>query len=212
MIEQMKIDRLSNTLSAENREGNVVAIVGSFAPVHRGHFDAIHAASTALTKQGLPVESLVFTPNSEEYVRKKLREDLGEWTYERRIQEILSQDPHPNISTYVDDLSGHEAKEKEINDYVTLTIRRHLGFTACQTYLVVGSDQLASMESHLSNEANRAVCVLRPGNLDYVQSQLETPWIADAIASSRFIITEREDMENDISSTTIRKALANSEY
>ena len=206
MCEQAKINTLSSAQPGI-REGVAVVMVGSFAPVHKGHFDAVHAASTALAGQGNLVESVVLTPNSAEYVERKLPEDHGEWTYERRIHEILGRSPHPHIPTYVDDVSGRLARHEQINGYVPVTMRRYLGFTACQTYLVVGSDQLLSMESHLENERNRAVCVLRPGSLDYARDRLDLPWIAAAVEEGRFVITERENMKTDISSTAVRRSL-----
>lgn len=208
MTEQLKINALSDAYSEENRQGNAVVMVGSFAPIHRGHFDAIHAAGSALIGRGIPVESLILTPNSAEYVQNKLPEYHETWTYERRVQKILDQDSHPRIPTYVDDVSGYRAKYEQINDHVPLTIRRHLGFAANQLYLVVGSDQLLSMESHLEKDESRAICVLRPNNLEEVQQRLELPWVAEAVESRRLIITEREDMENDVSSTAIRRAVA----
>jgi nicotinic acid mononucleotide adenylyltransferase len=209
MSEQLRINPLSDTYRQEERQGNAVIMIGSFAPIHKGHFDAVHAASAALTDRGASVESLILTPNSAEYVQRKLPEYHEEWTYERRVQEILDQAPHPHIPTYVDDVSGRIKHEQIIlNSRVPLTVRRHLGFKAQQLYLVVGSDQLLSLESHLSVETNRAICVLRPNNLDEMQERLELPWVAAAVESERFIITEREDMENDVSSTAIRRSVA----
>ena len=207
MTERLRINTLSDTYSEEDRHGSAVVMVGSFAPIHDGHFDAVQAASVALEARGVAVESLILTPNSAEYLEKKLPEDHTEWPYQRRIQAILDRDAHTFIPTYVDDVSGYLSRNEEINDYVPLTIRRHLGFKACQLYLVVGSDQLLSMESHLSDGVNRAVCVLRPGSLEQVQERLEIPWVAEAVEAERFIITERRDMENDISSTAIRTSV-----
>jgi len=201
-----KIEKLSDVRIPTEQEGTAVVMVGSFAPVHRGHFDALHAAQTALTTRGLAVGSLVLTPNSPEYVERKLPDYHKTWHYERRIQKVLECDPHPRVPTYVDDVSGRRAGLNEMNDYVVRTVQQHLGYAATQMYLVVGSDQLLSMQSHLRSEANRAVCVLRPGNLDRIQEHLETPWVAEAVQAERFIITEREDMEHDISSTAARSA------
>lgn len=206
MSELSRINRLSETFPADEPQGSAVVMTGSYAPIHRGHFDAMRAATLALVNRGVPVESLVITPNSAEYVANKLPEDHKTWTYERRIREILKAEPHPDMPTYVDDVSGRLAKHEWINDYVPEVIKRHLGFRAQQLYMVAGSDQLLSMESHLRNGVNKAVCVLRPGSLERVQENLAVPWVAEAVESGRFVITEREDMENDISSTDIRKS------
>ena len=205
MAEISRINTISDVHPESVPQGNAIIMVGSFAPIHRGHFDAIHAASTALLGRGVPVDSLVLTPNSAEYVQRKLPDYHHEWTYERRIQKILEHNPHPHIPTYVDDISGRTARHEEINPHVPRTIERYLGHSACQIYLVVGSDQILSMEQHLRDDANRAICVLRPNNLADIKERLEIPWVANAVKSERFIITEREDMDNDISSTAIRK-------
>lgn len=206
MLEKPKIREISHTLTEEDRQGSAVVMVGSFAPIHRGHFDAIHAASSALLQRGVAVESLILAPNSAEYVKAKLPRHHTQWTYERRVKAILDQGAHPDIPTFVDNVSGHAAKAEQINDHVPVTVRRHLGFRASQLYLVVGSDQLLTMETHLQDKANKAICVLRPDNLDKIDEHLELPWVAAAVATDRFLITERPDMQNDISSTAVRES------
>ena len=200
-----RIHSVSETLVSVESDANAVVMVGSFAPIHRGHFDAVRAAVVALQGRGRTVASVVMTPNSKQYLRNKLKDNDGGWTYKRRIQEILRQEPILEIPTFVDDISGRLAKAEQINNYVPETVRQQLGFNACQQYLVVGSDQLPSMESHLDNTDNRAVCVLRPGNLERLQEDLSLPWVNEAIESGRFIVTERDDMITDISSTMIRQ-------
>jgi nicotinic acid mononucleotide adenylyltransferase len=209
MAEQLSINALSNTYPEGERQGTAIVMGGTFAPIHRGHFDAMHAASEALVDRGLLVEAVVFMPNSKEYVQRKLPASHHEWPYERRVQGILDKDPHPHIPTYVDDISGRTSELRDINAYAPSTIRRHLGFGALQLYLAVGSDQLLSLEPHLEDEMNQAICVLRPDNLDELQERLEIPWVAEAVASGRFIITEREDMQHDVSSTELRRSVSN---
>lgn len=205
MTEMPKIRALSELSLPEARQGSAVVMVGSFAPIHDGHFDALHSASNALTHRGALVESLILTPNSEEYLNNKLADESNEWPYERRINFIRNRIPHLIIPTYVDDVSGRLAKEKQINNFVPGTIQRQLGFNATQLYFVVGSDQLLSMEEHLTANG-RAVCVLRPGNMDEIQDQMKIRWIAEANQSERLIITERSNMQHDVSSTAIRKS------
>lgn len=207
MPNQPRIKRLSETHLPEERDGNAVVMIGSFAPIHSGHFDAAFSACAALEENEVPVESLVFTPNSAEYVRRKLPGEHKTWTYEHRIQRILDEIPHPRVPTYVDDVSGSpEHQELILNSRVPITIRRHLGFRANQLYLLVGSDQLLSVRLHLENTTNKAVCVLRPGCMDEVDENLTIPWISDAVESKRLIVTEHGDMINAISSSAIRLA------
>ncbi len=210
MSEIPKIEALSETESFYEREGNAVVMVGSFAPIHDGHFDAIHSASAALINRGHLVESLILTPNSSEYLENKLAEESSKWQYEHRVKLIQDKNPHPTIPTYVDDISGYLAQEKQINNFVPETIKRRLGFDALQLYFVVGSDQLLSMKSHLSEKGGNAICVLRPGNMDEIKEHLGISWVSDATTSGRLIVTERSNMEEDVSSTKIRRLHADS--
>lgn len=199
------IIRLSTLDSPQTRPESAVVMVGSFAPVHRGHFDAISAASDALINTGERVGSIVLTPNSATYVRHKLPEYHKIWTYEQRVQEILTHNAHPIIPTYVDDISGGQVDLEQINHRIPHTMRRYLGITASRTHLVVGSDQLLSIESHMADTESRAICVLRPGHLGSLVTQLHHDWAKKALEGGRLIITDREDMETDISSTTVRE-------
>ena len=209
-LEQTKINALADIYPQET-EGNAVVMVGTFAPVHEGHLDAIRAASSALTDRGLVVGSAVLTPNSSEYVQRKLPDDHQTWTFERRVRAILDHEPHPSIPTYVDTISGPAAGTEQINRFVPQTVQQYLGHAASEIYLVVGSDQLPSMEAHLEH-GNRAVCVLRPGNMEEVERQRKLPWVEAAVEEGRFIITGRPNMENDISSTAIRRSVAAESY
>jgi nicotinic acid mononucleotide adenylyltransferase len=200
----MAIERLSGVSRVENPSGDVVAMVGSFAPIHDGHFDAVRSACMALARNGHDLDSIVLAPNSTEYVYRKLGDDYGGWTFERRILEILSRDINYKAPVYVDDWSGRVAGLDHINDYVPKSINRSLGIAACQVNLVVGSDQLLSLEYHLADKENRAICVLRPGRPGLTDSQFKTSWVLDALDSGRLIVTERENMEVDVSSTDIR--------
>lgn len=203
----MTIHRLSTAESNSPREGSAVVMVGSFAPVHRGHFDAVRAASRAITEHGISVESIILTPNSDPYLLRKMAakgEELT-WFYERRIEEIATQDsPFGHIPTFVDDISGARVGLNEINLAVPETIHRHLGIAAEQLYFVTGSDQLQSMQAHLASDINRAVCVLRPGHLERIQEVLRQDWVSQAVNQGRYIITERDDMKTDYSSTNLR--------
>lgn len=191
-------------VEAPSGEDYAVVMVGSFAPVHSGHFDAVDAAYTALQSQERRVGSLVLVPNSAEYLASKFDgKDFG-WTYEKRIEKITQQSNRLPIPAYVDNISGVTARHEQINAHVPRTLHHHLGLSACQLFFVVGSDQLPSMETHLKSSDSRAICVLRPGNLEGVESYLAQDWAQEATRQTRLIVTERADMINDISSTAIR--------
>lgn len=69
---------LSETQPTYGRRGDAVVMVGSFAPIHEGHFDALHSASDAVIAGGKNVDALILTPNSGEYLRGKLGEESEE--------------------------------------------------------------------------------------------------------------------------------------
>lgn len=185
--------------------GAAVVMVGSFAPIHDGHIDAITSAKHALTDKGVTVDTLIVTPNSSEYVTDKLGSGQGGWPYDERVRRILSLPAIDRTPTYVDDLSGPAAGIEQINDYVPQTIEQYLGIASCRLFFVVGSDQLPSMKEHLSN-GGRAVCVIRPGKERVSESCIRLePWASTAFNDDRLIVTGRKNMDNDISSTQIRK-------
>jgi hypothetical protein len=70
----------------------------------------------------------------------------------------------------------------------------------------VGSDQIASVRPHLRDF--RAVCVLRPGAATPLFAVLRKKWFRRAVADRRLLLTERDDVGMDISSTAIRAELA----
>jgi nicotinic acid mononucleotide adenylyltransferase len=180
-------------------------MVGSFAPIHDGHIDAAFSATRALINNGSHISSLVYTPNSAEYVRRKLGDDEAGWHYKLRVEEILNRGSHPTIDTFVDDVSGPQVGLGEMNEQVLSTVGLYLGSQSCRTHLVVGSDQLLSMESHIAETRNRAVCVLRPGRTDDLAEKMLISWISKAIDSGRLIIATRSNMLEDVSSTMIRR-------
>ena len=199
------IQRLSETASPSNPlNGEAIVMVGSFAPIHPGHLDALDAAYKVLHEQE-QVGSLILVPNSEEYVGDKFDGQNYGWTYQKRVDAITQQTNRLPIPASVDDISGLRARHEQINSHVPVTLQQHLGLSASQLFFVVGSDQLVSMETHLATDTNNAVCVLRPGNLDKITEQLEQDWAKRALEERRLVITERANMVEDISSTAIRK-------
>lgn len=202
MSRPKRITAFSEVGSADGGDGCAVVMIGSYAPVYRGHFDAIGAAATALTAIDRPVGALVFVPNSEDYVRGKLGPNT-QWTFGRRVKEILTSDPHPTIPTYVDDVLGSRYSGI-LNNRVGSSVEEHLGLAASQTLLVVGSDQLPSLEEYLGDDNSHAVCVLRPSHLDDMDRLRSLDWVSNAEALGRLVVTTRADMWNDYSSSQIR--------
>lgn len=188
------------------QEGRAVALVGSFAPVHEGHLDALLSAALAVERVDDSVNALTLVPNSSEYVRRKLGDVAGLWRFRPRVDAIMRTSTSFDIPTYVDDISGRVVGLDQINHIAPLTIEQSLGFDAARTYFVVGSDQLMTMEEHLSGTNNRAVCVERPGRHEEVKQHLQTSWVKEALVSGRFLVTSRANMAHDISSTNIRCA------
>jgi len=180
-------------------------MVGSYAPVHDGHFDAMRSAERRLLHAGDDVAGNVFAPNSDSYVLKKLDDENGVWDFKRRISEFTLRSSGTQKLSYVDDITGATPPEKSISECVIDTVSDRLGIKACGLVLVVGMDQVRSMEPHL--DTNRAICVLRPGYEPKLHEVAQDNWFIDAINAKRLLLTSRENMEIDISSTIIRKEL-----
>ncbi len=142
-------------------------MVGSYAPVHNGYFDAMRSAERCLLTTGYDIAGNIFAPNSDSYVLKKIDDEDGVWNYDRRISEFVSRSSGTESVSYVDDVTGSKPPEKSISESVIDTVSSRLGIKACSLVLVVGMDQIRSMEPHL--DSNRAICVLRPG----YESQLQ---------------------------------------
>lgn len=107
--------------------------------------------------------------------------------------------------SYVDDVTGLTPPEVSISEEVIDTVSHRLGIKACSLVLVVGTDQIASMQSHL--EYNRAICVLRPGSEAVLQNVVDEDWFKEATSEDRLLLASRENIKVDISSTQIRKQL-----
>lgn len=200
------IERLSSSSKYRNSDASGLIIVGSYAPVHRGHFDAMRSAERHLLATGDDVAGNVFAPNSDSYVlNKKLGDEDSVWSFDRRVSEFLSRDSGTESLSYVDDITGATPPEKSISESVIDTVSDKLGIKACSLVLVVGMDQIRSMEAHL--DTNRAICVLRPGYESKLQDVAQDDWFLDAINDERLLLTSRENTEIDVSSTVIRRKL-----
>lgn len=201
----MNIERLSLASSKAGSEGSTLVMVGSFAPVHYGHIDTMQAATRVVESEIGPVNARVFAPNSDSYVSLKLNDTTGLWGFERRVAEFETIEVSTTQPFLVDDISGRQSPEESISQKVVETISQYLGTEACRVVLVVGSDQIRSMEPHL--ETNVAVCVVRPTYDDIVKPVLEEPWLVEAVNSRRYLITRQEDPDLTVSSTAVRNSV-----
>lgn len=199
------IERLSGSSKYRNSSASGLVMVGSYAPVHNGHFDAMRSAERRLLTTGDDIAGNIFAPNSDSYVLKKLDDEDGVWNFDRRISEFVSRSSGTESVSYVDDITGSKPPEKSISESVIDTVSDRLGIRACSLVLVVGMDQIRSMEPHL--DSNRAICVLRPGYESQLQEVAQDDWFVDAIDIKRLLLTSRENTVIDISSTVIRKKL-----
>lgn len=200
-----RIEKLSTASNYRNSDASGLIMVGSYAPVHEGHFDAMRSAERRLIVQDGDIAGNVFAPNSDSYVLKKLNDTKGVWNFSRRVNEFTSRESGTLSRSYVDNITGLTPPELSISEEVIDTVSHTLGIKACNLVLVVGTDQVASMQSHL--EYNRAICVMRPGSESVLQSVVTEDWFREATSSDRLLLTSRENVKVDISSTQIRKQL-----
>lgn len=201
----MDIQRLSTSQPYNNSEASALLMVGSFAPVHNGHLDAMESAERTLIANGEDIAGNIFVPNSDSYVLQKLNDTKGRWNFDRRVSEFLKKEATTNLSLYVDDITGSAPPELSISEEAIKTSSELLGIQATSLVLVVGTDQMESMRPHI--ETNRAVCVIRPGYDEHLSKMLEKKWFKQAAENGRFILTNRQNILDDISSTAIRRVL-----
>lgn len=200
-----KIERLSTASKYQDSNASGLIIVGSYAPVHEGHFDAMRSAEKRLMIQDDDIAGNIFAPNSDSYVLKKLHDTQGVWNFSRRVNEFITRESGTSSKSYVDDITGVTPPELSISEEVIDTVSYRLGIKACNLVLVVGTDQINSMQSHL--EHNRAICVLRPGSEGVLRDVITEDWFKEVTSENRLLLTSRENIKVDISSTQIRKKL-----
>lgn len=198
------IEKISRAEKYHDPNASGLVMVGSYAPVHDGHFDAMRSAEKRLMAMN-DVAGCVFAPNSDSYVLKKLQDDQGVWNFNRRVDEFVTRESGTVSTSYVDNITGLTPPERSISEEVIDTVSYRLGVRACNLVLVVGTDQVASTRPHL--EYNRAICVLRPGSEEILGDVIDEDWFKEATRDSGLLLTSRENVEIDISSTQIRKQL-----
>lgn len=202
-----------HTAPSPGENSAAVVFVGSFAPFHSGHLDAAKAAVTAIRRSKMDwLSYLVLVPNSDDYVRAKLGNEFSDQFYlEERVRalqtSIMKISGEVGLPVYIDDVSGPEDGSNKINEIVPQTIQR-LGYREPNPlYYIVGGDQLGSMKDYIGGNQGgdsyrRSVCVLRPGNLDSI-TQLPD-WANSACYRGSLIVTARDNMDYDVSSTELR--------
>jgi nicotinic acid mononucleotide adenylyltransferase len=186
-------------------------MVGSYAPAHIGHIAAMTAAVSALEASGEKVAASIYVPNADAYVSFKVRDTNGIWSFDRRIDLLLGLVPGSVVPTFVDDISGSTpVVDTSITATAISNASARLQIDSKRFVIVVGSDQVASMEPHVA--ANKAICVVRPGAVAPILNMFRQQWFYQAVASGRYIFTERDNPFEDISSTTLRNAAQHIEH
>jgi nicotinic acid mononucleotide adenylyltransferase len=198
--------RLSQMQFIAPPDGAVIVLVGSFAPPHRSHVAVAEAAARLLSARDERVGAAVFVPNRDSYVGVKVGDRHGRLRLQKRVdllRRVLSQSALPVI---IDDVSATTGDNLTITDASVHSLKSHLGVDPGDVWIVVGSDQVASLRPHLRD--HRAVCVLRPGAATPLFDVVGKKWFRRAVADGRLLLTERERADGDISSTAIRQELA----
>lgn len=89
-------------------------MVGSYAPVHNGYFDAMRSAERCLLTTGYDIAGNIFAPNSDSYVLKKIDDEDGVWNFDRRISEFVSRSSGTESVSYVDDVTGSKPRRNQL--------------------------------------------------------------------------------------------------
>lgn len=205
-LEGSPVLRLSDERARVVGRGPVLLMVGSFAPPHRGHVAGMAAARRALEADGEAVAGVAYTANSDSYVSTKVDNSTGLWDFDKRVGRFFGLLPSLDIPTFVDDISGSKPPTLTITETAVGNLAARLQIEPARMVVVVGSDQAASMEPHLAD--NRAVCVIRPGSITPILDLFKARWFQEAVSSGRYVLTDREDPFENVSSTQIRRALA----
>lgn len=191
-------------------EGVFLLMVGSYAPAHAGHVAAMKAARIALTERGQKVAGMIYVPNTDSYVSFKIQDTTGAWNFARRVAVLREMAANEQTPVIVDDISGSRPIGRlSITRTAMASAARRLGISEDRLVVVVGSDQAASMKPYLAT--NQAICVVRPGAVALVLNLFQEEWFYRAVASGRYLFTERDNPYEDISSTAMRQAAQNIE-
>lgn len=208
MNTKKNLDMVLSSLSFEAKlhgDKIVLLLIGSFAPFHQGHISTMEAAATKLQQEGYEIAAKIFTPNGDTYVVNEKLKDK-EWNYNKRIGIICKTLVEERVErSYVDDLSGIGSLKGSITQRAVATVSTVFNISPKQIFVVVGSDQVDSLENILRN--SRCICVLRQGSIMNVISQFSHGWFYQAYKSDKCFVTEKQNPLEDISSTEIRLQL-----
>lgn len=194
-----------------NRFSITTVTVGSYAPVHQGHVDMVTAGVNAFLNRGYDVSCAVFSPNRDKHVSTKYQTEYPEldMSFNTRIklmQEFLPGILPNNVRVVIDDVSGqNESKPLAFTQTITSALQQ-TGLKAKNIGIILGSDNVRSLESHVSR--HNTVCVTRPGYNEQLYAILHRKWVTKALIEGQLIITDRPEGAVTISSTEIRKQMA----
>lgn len=201
---------LSETDSSSFGEGVFLLMVGSYAPAHIGHVAAMTAARVALTERNQKVAGMIYVPNGDSYVSVKIHDTHGVWSFGRRVEVLREMVADNQAPVIVDDISGSTPTGRlSITRTAIASAASKLDISDDRFAVVVGSDQAASMEPYVVT--NKAICVVRPGAVAQILNLFREEWFYRAVATGRYIFTERANPYEDISSSAIRQAAQNIE-
>lgn len=191
-------------------DGKILVLIGSFAPVHLGHLELIQNASNWLDDQERKARAVVLVPNSQSYVAKKL--SGSEHQHLASIDERLSKMEKflpaalekSGTPVYIDDISCMLAKDGEFLNVICIeTILKALGGTTDDIIVILGSDQLKSMQPYW--RSTETVVISRPGYNDEMYAMLRKRWVQKALRLFKLSIVDRPEGCVSMSSTKIRE-------
>ena len=189
----LRISRIKNLPP----DGYVLFMLGSYAPFHEGHDDAITSAERAFLDAGYKIAGIVIVPHSDLYVGNKIHET--EWNIDRRIDSILDSKISCKSPLYLDDISHRHPALKKVNQIVLGTMKR-TGIDPSRIVIVVGADNLKSMAPYISS--HKVICLRRPG----YETSLSILKANESFSRNlpNLIIANRQRASDDISSSLIR--------
>lgn len=198
--------------SAHSQNAGVMVVMGSYAPMHRGHIDLMEAADKAARASGYTPIGAVFCLHSEARVRAKIHpvHPNAPVQTETRVMEafkVLPKYLESGTPTFLDTWDATmPGGPRSFTDNMIRIVRtlEQLEVRWVTPIAVFGSDNAVSMRAFA--QYGHAICVNRPGHEDPGKRIAAEPQMVQAIRSGRVIITDRAPDAPNISSTDIRKS------